>query len=165
MFALPWQTRDSTSIWRSVRSDTWLSFTPFAAMATDAGLVADRVAGLTLPSSTLFSTLISTRGGGRLGHEAHGARIHRAAHACGVVERGEHDDGQHRKALAQLADEREAAHAGQRHVEQHEIQIRIGCRGSESFLGRSGRDDPDSMAEPFEGRGNSFQDERMIVDD
>jgi len=96
---------------------------------------------------------------------AHGTGIHRAAHAGRIVECGEHHDGQHGEALAQLADERKPAHAGQGHVEQYQIEIGIGCRGSEPFLSRSGRDDPDSVTEPFEGRGNSFQDERMIVDD
>jgi len=47
----------------------------------------------------------------------------------------------------------------------YEIEIRIHRRGSESFLGGAGRDDPDSVTEALERRGDSFQDERVIVDD
>ena len=103
--------------------------------------------------------------GGRLGHEAHGARVHRATHARRIVQCRQHHDGQRRKALAQLADERKAADPRQRHIEQHEIEIRIGSRCRESFVGRAGRDDVDTVAEPLQRGRDPLEDQRVIVDD
>ncbi len=60
---------------------------------------------------------------------------------------------------------REATPARQCHVGWQALKSAFGGTAAPVPFDRSGRDDPDSVAEPFEGRGNSFQDERMIVDD
>ncbi len=54
---------------------------------------------------------------------------------------------------------------GSADIQQNQIEIRICCRGRQPSLSRTGCNDAYAVTEAFERRGDSFENERMIVND